>query len=280
MNDKIMAYAMPTGYDCKALKGFRLDHVCLCDDRGKYNWNCFGRGRSNIHDKAVRTLCVATGNAEWLAEVYGRDAEGKGGRGDQAPAAAGVYELFNGVCQNAANRLLALTDEDYDVSKACGNELVVLAYGKYGFGIEDFIQRVKKSAEKVNARHSDCISQDKLERAVACLKKGQTVSYEFEALTDELPQLRAAFEEKTTEQGRKEFAAEYAAFQERRSNEFAKLDRGSLPDHDAREQMGLFLKRELSSFLMKISKWLGPEVYGQVLAVLPQEAFGMLAKLN
>lgn len=44
--------------------------------------------------------------------------------------------------------------------------------------------------------------------------------------------------------------------------------------------MGLFLKRELSSFLMKINKLLDPEAYGQVLAALPQEAFGMLAKLK
>ena len=280
MNSEIVVYAMPTGYDCNALKGFRLDHVCLCDKEGRHNWNCFGRGRSDILNNDVRRLCVASGNAEWLAEVYGREAEGKSGRGNHDPSAAGVCELFNGVCQNAANRLLALTGENYDVSKARGNELVVLAFGKYGFGIDDFIQKVGDSADRVNARHPNSVSQDDVARSIACLREGQKVAYEFEALTDELPDLRAAFAEKTTERDRNEFSVEYAAFQCRRDAEFAKLDKASLPNHDARERMGEFLKNEMTAFLTKIRVRLGDETYQQVLHVLPQDAFDMLGKIG
>ena len=279
MNDEIEVYAMPTGYDCEALKGFRLDHVCMYDKEGSHNWNCFGRGRSDIRNNDARILCIASGNAEWLAEVYGRDAEGKGGRDDKDPLAAGVCELFNGVCQNVANRLLAMTEENYDVSKASGNELVVLAFGKYGFGIDDFIQKVNDSAERVNKLYPNSVSQDAVARAIKCLKEGQKVSYEFEALTDELPDLRAAFVEKTTERDRNAFSVEYAAFQNRRADEFAKLDKASLPDHDARERMGAFLKNEMTAFLTKIRARRGSETYQQVLHVLPQDAFDMLGKI-
>ncbi len=280
MNSEIVVYAMPTEGYHEALKDFRLDHVCLCDKEGSHNWNCFGRGRNDIHKTDVRRLCVATGNAEWLAEVYGREAEGKGGRGDQDPFAAGVCELFNGVCQNVANRLLALTEENYDVSKANGNELVVLTFGKYGFGIDDFIRRVNDSADRVNARHPNSVSQDDVARAIACLREGQKVAYEFEALTDELPDLRAAFAEKATERDRNEFSLEYAAFQSRRADEFAKLDKASLSNHDARERMGAFLKNEMAAFLTKIRARLGDETYQQVLHVLPQDAFDMLGKIG
>ncbi len=280
MNGEIVVYAMPTEGYHEALKGFRLDHVCLYDKEGSHNWNCFGRGRSDIHNKDVRKLCVASGNAEWLAEIYGREAEGKGGRGNQDPPAAGVCELFNGVCQNVANRLLAITEENYDVSKADGNELVVLTFGKYGFGVEKFIQKVKESADRVNARNPDSISHDRVEQAIANLLEGQKVTYEFEALTDDLPDLRAAFAEKATERDRNEFALEYAAFQNRRADEFAKLDKTSLPHHDARERMGAFLKNEMKVFLTKIRARLGGETYLQVLHVLPQDAFDVLGKIN
>lgn len=87
------------------------------------------------HEEAREEIAIASsqGYVEWARLVYGPEYEGKGGRQPNAFPAAGVTELFNGVCQNAANRILVFTDDNIDVRKAGANALVTLLYGKYGF---------------------------------------------------------------------------------------------------------------------------------------------------
>ena len=259
---EVELYAAPTGYDCPQLNGFKLEHTWLSAEAGHHNWNCYGRGRGNNHDCDARRLGVAHGNVEWMAQVYGPEAEGKSGRGPNDPAAAGVVELLHGVCQNATNRMLAMTEENLDASKAGGNELVVLAFGKYGFGVEAFVERLKETAARLNAANT-----------------GTVTEAEFEALTDDLPMIRDAFLTRATSAQRAEFAEEYASFQIRRSEKFLEVEKSNLPNHDARGQMAIFLKSELGRLLEKVRGLLGPDVYAQVVAVVPGEAWNALTKI-
>ena len=277
--DEVEVYAAPTGYDCNALKGFRLDHTWLSTESGPHNWNCYGRGRSNNHDADARRIGVAHGNVAWMAAVYGPNAEGRPGRGDNDPAAAGVVELLHGVCQNAANRMLAMTEENLDVSKAAGNELVVLAFGKYGFGVERFIECLNATAIELNEKVPGSVTEEELRRTMANIKAGSTVDAEFHALTDDLPKIRAAFVESATDRQRIEFAKKYAAFQSRRAEKFADIEKIRLPNHDARGQMASFFKVELSSLLESIRGILGEDVYAQVVSVVPGGAWDMLARM-
>jgi hypothetical protein len=214
-----------------------------------------------------------------MAEVYGPEAEGRPGRGDDDPAAAGVVELLHGVCQNATNRMLAMTEENLDVSNAGGNELVVLAFGKYGFGVDSFIKRLSETATRLNARNPGTVSEEELLRTLSNVKAGTTAGAEFEALMDDLPEIRAAFMAKTTILQRDEFAKKYAAFQLRREEKFSSLDKRDMPNHDARAQVAAFLQVELSDLLGHVRKCVGADVYAQIVSALPCEAWNVLTKI-
>ena len=278
-SSEIEVYAAPTGYDCPQLKGIKLDHTWLSTECGPHNWNCYGRGRGNNRDSDARLLGIVHGNVAWMAEVYGPEAEGKPGRGPGDPAAAGVVELLHGVCQNASNRMLAMTEENLDVSKAGGNELVVIAFGKYGFGVKAFIDRLKSTAARLNAATPGTVTEAELNRTLANVEAGQRVGAEFEALTDDLPIIRDAFLVKATSAQRSEFAKEYAAFQLRRSERFFEVEKSNLPDHDARGKMAIFLRAELGRLLGKVRELLGSDVYTQVVSVVPSEAWDVLTKI-
>ncbi len=279
--EEVEVYAAPTmGYDCDELKGFRLDHTWLSTESGPHNWNCYGRGRNNNHDADTRRIGLAHGNVSWMAAVYGPTAEGRSGRGDNDPAAAGVIELLHGVCQNAANRMLAMTEENLDVSKAAGNELVVLAFGKYGFGVDRFVECLRTTAADLNAKAPGSVTEEELRRTMANIKVGTTVHAEFYALTDDLPSIRDAFKEAATDRQRIEFAEKYAAFQLRRAEKFVAIEKLRLPNHDARGQMASFLKVELSNLLESMREGLGSDVYAQVVSVVPDGAWDMLARIG
>lgn len=279
MNGKVEIYASESQYDCPGMTGIKLDHVWVTTESGPHNWNCFGRGRAENHAPGSRLIGTATGNIDWMAVVYDPAAEGRGGR-DNDPAAAGCVELYHGVCQNVANRILAMTEENADVSKAAANEIAVLTFGKYGFGVEAFIERLKSTADALNMANPGSVSEDELKRTLENVQQGTTVKAEFDALTDDMPLLRAAILERTTERQRQAFAEEYMAFQQRRAEAFANIDKDNLPHHDARGKMGDFLKQELKGFLEKVRAQIGPEAYDKALKVLPQNAWNLIEHIK
>lgn len=279
MNGKVEIYAAESAYDCPGIKGIKLDHVWVSTEIGPHNWNCYGRGRTENHAAGSRLLGTANGNIEWMAAVYGPEAEGRGGR-DNDPAAAGCVELYHGVCQNAANRILAMTQENADVSKAAANEIVVLTFGKYGFGVDAFIERLRLAADSLNRTKPGSVSVDELNRTLENIKQGTTVRAEFDALTDDIPVLRAAILARTTDRQRQEFVEAYTLFQQRRADAFSAIDKDHLPHHDARGKMGEFLMQELKVFLEKVRKQIGPEAYDKSLKVLPADAWNLIQNIK
>jgi len=175
--------------------------------------------------------------------------------------------------------MLAMTEENLDASKAGGNELVVLAFGKYGFGVEAFVDRLKETAAMLNAATPGIVTEAELARTLANVEAGRTAGAEFEALTDDLPMIKDAFLTRTTSAQRAEFAKEYAAFQTRRSEKFLEVEKSNLPNHDARGKMAIFLESELGRLLEKVRELLGPDVYAQVVSVVPGEAWNVLTKI-
>ena len=112
-----------------------LDHVFIRSSAGQ-QWQLFGSNKDIVSPQTPQV-----GSAEislpWFEHVHGNP-----------DTAAGIILKVTGTCQNAANRLLALGGGD--VSRAQGNELVILAYGKYGFKRLEFIERIQKAAELLN----------------------------------------------------------------------------------------------------------------------------------
>ena len=165
------AYARVTPYDSDELKalGIQLDHVFVTSNL-RNNWNCFGGGIEEACEDHM--ISSSQGCVEWATLVYGKENEGKGGRIPNAFPAAEVTELYNGVCQNAANRILVFTENNIDVRKANANALVTLLYGKYGFGIEVFVEKVKSTAASLG------VSEDELAAILDRLSRGQSAEAE------------------------------------------------------------------------------------------------------
>ena len=137
----ITVYASRSDNYFPGMPELHVDHVWLHSENPFHNWNCFGRGVSSIEDPGSRQLLSVAGNAEWMAAVYGSESEG---RGSERPS-AGIRNNVGGVCQNVANRLLAMTEDNPDVSVADGNPLVVLAFGKYGIDVSGFNRRLRRT---------------------------------------------------------------------------------------------------------------------------------------
>lgn len=125
-----------TGYD-KRFPNIHLpplDHVFIRSSSGQ-QWHLFGqKDKITPQNPQVGTAKISL---PWFEHVHGNP-----------NTAAGIILKVTGTCQNAANRLLALGGGD--VSGAQGNELVILAYGKYGFKRHEFIEHVRKTAERLN----------------------------------------------------------------------------------------------------------------------------------
>lgn len=225
-----------------------VDHVFMAPDDLSHDWNCFGGGINELKNeqkKRVNGIGSGHGNIKWMTAVYGLEHEGKS---DQKTAegreAAGVVNLFNGVCQTVGNRLMAMTKENVDSSKAKGNELVVLIFGKYGYGVEDFIKLIRTKADELNAAKPDTVSDEEVARTVANIEEGLKPKSEIDALIDDLPVPRevlvSLLGEKVTL-----FLQGYTGFQQRREEKYQEIIKNKGSCCDVRGEMKSFILGEL-----------------------------------
>lgn len=264
------AYARKTDYDEPALKDIRLDHVFVTSSKPN-NWNCFGGGIEEA--KPELEIEQTIGCAEWAQLVYGIENEGKGGRRPNASPAAGIVELYNGVCQNAANRILVLADIEKDVRKANGNVFVTLLYGKYGFGIGEFIDSIRLAAQHEN------VPDSVLETVEARIKKGRTLEAELEILKETYEKTTGTSFASLSPSSLESLTLAYSNFQNRRQEVFDQLSQ-TRKNEDIREPLVKGLLPELDACYTSFSQVLGPDVINKVLQVLPHQmtlAVGALA---
>lgn len=280
MNKEIVVYKIPTSRP--DLPGVAMSHVWLRPvDEPRYNWNCYGRGKDNEYDEGAKPLTDAPvhGNIAWMSAVYGYGSEGQDGK----KPAAGMYELREGVCQNVANRMLAMTEENADVSKADANELVVLAFGKYGFGVAAFESRLRETAAELNARNPDVVvvTGDELERVLKNIQDGQGVAGEVENLIDDLPPLiRQTLLAKVSGRKREAFVREYAGYQQRREAWYEDMIGKNVSSSVFVLELRKFLMTELTVLLEKLRKCIGTDLYDAVVKVLPVQASHVLIALG
>lgn len=255
------AYARVTHYDSDELKdlGIQLDHVFVTSSL-QNNWNCFGGGI----EEACREHEIASsqGYAEWARLVYGAKFEGKFGRKPNAYPAAGLTELYNGVCQNAANRILAFTVDNIDVRKAHANALVTLLYGKYGFDIDAFVETVKATASSLG------VSEEVLGTTLARLSQGQSAEAELDILKSVYVRKSGRPFPEIPADKWSHMVEIQSAFQLRRTAEFNKLAQIK-PKQDIRMDLVEALKPDLATYYAALEGVVGREAVLQIMQVLP-----------
>ncbi len=161
------AYGVNSNIAAKA----QLSHTfVVCDDDRRYNWNCWGDGEEAVDQSDVKPLgnYKGEGYAAWVSLLYGS----KEGERNPTDKVMGLRIRVDGVCQNASNRILALSGRDMSVSEAPANAAVLLMYGKFGFGIESFIQDVRSAAEQINQKENSSILAEEIEAVIATLCAG------------------------------------------------------------------------------------------------------------
>ena len=248
-----------------------VDHVFMAPEDKSCNWNCFGGGIEELARATtaplVRPLASGHGNVEWMKAVYG----------PVGSASAGVTNCFNGVCQTVGNRLMAMTKENVDSSKAKGNELVVLVFGKYGYGVRDFVKLIRMKADELNAAKPGTVSAEEVARTVANIEEGLKPKAEVDALIDDLPVPREVLVSLLGEKVSL-FLQGYGKFQQRREEKYREIVKNRRPGYDVRGEMKSFIIGELKRQETQLRDFLKTEE--KVRAILPYPPEAIFAALE
>lgn len=127
------------------------DHVAVGTDDGA-DWGCFGRGIAALKNAPdCHQVAEGQGYRRWAGIIEGGDN-------------AGLVNEQSGRCHNVANRILAVAGADV---RTAGSDVVILfVYGKYGFNIPGFLQRVKAGADQVNTEAPETLSADDVQSVI------------------------------------------------------------------------------------------------------------------
>jgi len=271
------AYAIPftaAGYQTPGLPpDVKLSHTFVTSP--KYDWNCFGQGKPFVSNATLLQSGTGSAYEEWANNIYGPDSGEQ--FMDQSYPAAGLHVRYDGVCHNAANRVLVLAGAD--VSDAQGNAIVMLMYGKYGFGIQAYLQAVKDGAHKVNTDANQVvITDDEVNAAITRIVGDHTL--ESDTLEKEL--LHSHFEEQLNLQNLTPDEANsvrqvYTAFQAKRDAIFTETQAKDPNDMASFQvQYGKNMKAELLPCLGQMMEALGETKYLAMFQADPQAAVKFL----
>ena len=275
----ITVYASRSDNYFPGMPELHVDHVWLHSENPFHNWNCFGRGVSSIEDPGSRQLLSVAGNAEWMAAVYGSESEG---RGSERPS-AGIRNNVGGVCQNVANRLLAMTEDNPDVSVADGNPLVVLAFGKYGIDVSGFKRRLRETAHELNARVPGrvVVSDEELGRTIRNIDKGRTAEAEIKSVLANLKASGTVQGPIRLDSEKKEvFFSAYSDFQKKRAAKHAEIEARASSICNAKQEMKSFLWKEFVPVVRLFRDLVGKDVYDSGVQVLPKSVVKVLAAIR
>ena len=276
---KVKAYAIVSeGY--AGLPMIEMDHVFLVSDGG-HNWNCFGRGVETLSNPSLRGkvnyLGEIEGNLEWMAKAYAPKTEEciLGSRPE-----AGVHNQYSGVCQNAANRILAMGSGELSVAKAKMNELAVLLYGKFGFDVESFVAKIEAAAGELNRTKPGSVTQDELDAVKARFAHGTTLEEELRLLTDDAPKTMAAIREKCTSEQIDGFIMGYVKVREERQTGFLRLKSSGLRGDAAQRQLAASIGGSAICLLEKIGLLIGNIPFRELFHGTPAELWAMIQHLR
>ncbi len=261
MNSTIKAYGLDTGAlnIGKKMPDIPRDHVFVVSDQG-HDWRCFGRGKAHI--AKARLLTTTQGSAEWINALNGADGE----------HATGLVNQVSGVCHNVANRLLLVADAD--VADARGKGLATLAFGRYGFELEDFAQRIADTAKQI-----ETVSDAQLEKALCKLN-----AHLNDELADLAEDLMNQFNLNTSSLPCSTLGKVrdlYGSFHDTRRECYLEASQAE-PEYTNNTDVR-YLKRlepELHNFLYELKTCLGDSAYTRIIPVLPEQAGDYLKGLS
>ncbi|HVM60190.1 MAG TPA: hypothetical protein VMV72_04920 [Verrucomicrobiae bacterium] len=245
----------------------QLDHTFVVSD-SQDDWRCWGRGHETVNNGA-RPIASGTALAEWARLIYGSDPSQPTGQ-PQPERPSGLLQCVEGVCQNAANRLLVLTGGD--VSAANGNIFVILVYGKYGYHLQDFVNNVTQSANSINQQQPGAIPQDQLQ---AVLNRIGDPTAELETLETHF---QGALPDTLSDAQNQQLLGVYRSFQTQREAIFEQwwprnttMDATSFQKAYTQALIPLFV-----SSLKQCATILGPDDYNALFKVAPEVAIPLL----
>jgi hypothetical protein len=136
------------------------DHVCVASSDGG-SWPCWGRSLQNFIDDKADYREVARGLAftKWANLIVGDDGN------------AGLTIHVTGKCHNQANRILALAGTD--VRTAGADAMIMFFFGKYGFDVPAYIERVKSAATKLKREAPDTLLDADINEVIAYINRAQ-----------------------------------------------------------------------------------------------------------
>jgi hypothetical protein len=258
LNNTLTAYGIWVGPKY-APKLSSLDHTFVVSDRGD-NWSCWGRGREVIPQS--HQLAQTQGNAIWADLFHGSD----------PIHPCGLTEKVSGVCQNVCNRLLLVGDAD--VSSAGGNELVIILYGKYGFGLDDFINRVNRAASMANQQQAGAVSENDVDAVVSKIKGSE--EQEIETLRRHFTEALAAHSANVSEKEQKSIIDFYDSFHDNRERIQHDVPKNGTAD-DFRGRYLRKLGPALLNYLRSMLSVLGRVRYAAIFKISPEQAVAFLS---
>ncbi len=132
------AYMIPDGW-----------HTFIVNKSKTIEWKNFGGGWKDPRRKELvaETHLYLEWACEFVAPTPVPKTDEVGKKDIPVPnlGMGGIEFAVNGVCHTIANRILAIADSDADVRAAKGDHHAVFFFGKYGFGLKQFVGLVEKA---------------------------------------------------------------------------------------------------------------------------------------
>jgi len=249
--DILTAYSIPTSYP--NANGLNLTHVFVVSTVNgavTNNWGCFGRGAECIPQ--AKQIAQGPAYTKWADLINGTEN-------------AGLTNCVTGVCHNVANRLLVLAGTD--VSGADGDAAAILLYGKYGFNVDQYVARIKATANAINNEQPGTISDAEISGIIDQITGGQ--SDELKILEQDFQDLLQPHNENLTDAQKTGLSDIYNDFHNKRQQEWAAGDQN---DPDFQTKYEERMKPVLIQSLTQMSALLGPDEYKTIFGYLPEQA--------
>jgi hypothetical protein len=261
---KFMAYAVTTGYELH-VGSEPFEHAFVVSEKGD-NWGCYGRGQETIGHGARPLPPDGVAIPEWARLLYGDPA---------GPTPTGLLEKVEGVCQNVANRILVLAGTD--VSAANGNIFATLLYGKYGFHVDDYVLKVKQTADQLNSKEPGAVTEAALQKVLDAF--GEDPS-------DELRMLESHFQgvlpQTITPQQNDQLLVPYREFQAKRKEIFDQEWPNKAIQSDRvqfQKQFAALIAPSFIECLHSFAEILGAQGYEEVFKAPPEKMIGYLLRI-
>ena len=254
MNKEIIrAYSIQTNY--YNLGGLKLTHVFVVswiNGTWKNNWNCFGTGAECLPN--AQQVSEGPAYVKWADLING-------------PDSAGLRNQVTGVCHNVANRLLVLAG--IDVSGADGDAVAILMYGKYGFNVVQYIERVKATANEINSEQPGTISDAEIDDVINRITGGLTE--ESDILERDFQEKLQPHNENLTDAQKTSLSEIYNDFSTKRQQA---LDAGNQSDQagDFQNKYAERMKPIVLQSLTQMLTVLGPDQYKTIFDFSPEQA--------